>query len=315
MSNFDEKSVKKKTDLGGKIAKAIKDNWVGYLYISPLILGLLIFTLYPLLSSLYYSFFDVNLVTPIQNFGLQNYQSILFGENSPLFWQSLKNTAVYAIVSIPLSMTLSYLLALSITKNTKRNYALRILYYLPVLIPSVVVGILWQDLLNVNYGVINTILHNYLGFEKMDFMARDTIMPTFIAIQLLSIGGGMIIWIAQFKAIPDVYYEAAQIDGANKIRCFFKITLPLSTPSIFYNLVMGVIGGFQVFGSAYVLTGGTGGDGNGLYFLVMFIYNKAFDEINFGVSSAASWMLFLIIGILTLFSFQTKKWVHYSEEM
>ena len=298
-----------------KIAKAIKDNWVGYLYISPLIVGLLVFTLYPLGSSLVYSFFDVDLVSPMQNFGLQNYKAILTGPESVLFWQSLKNTAIYVAVSIPLSMSLSYLLALSITKNTKRNYVLRVLYYLPVLIPSVVIGILWQDILNKNYGVINTILHTYIGLPKFDFMTRDTIMPTFIFIQLLSIGGGMIIWISQFKAIPQEMYEAAAIDGANKVKSFFRITVPLSTPSVFYNLVMGIIGGFQVFGSAYVLTGGTGGDGNGLYFLVMFIYNKAFDEINFGISSAASWLLFLIIAVLTFISFANQKWVHYNEEM
>lgn len=298
-----------------KIARAIKDNWVGYLYISPLIVGLLVFTLYPLGSSFVYSFFDVDLVSPMQNFGLQNYKAILTGPESVLFWQSLKNTAIYVAVSIPLSMSLSYLLALSITKNTKRNYVLRVLYYLPVLIPSVVIGILWQDILNKNYGVINTILHTYIGLPKFDFMTRDTIMPTFIFIQLLSIGGGMIIWISQFKAIPQEMYEAAAIDGANKVKSFFRITVPLSTPSVFYNLVMGIIGGFQVFGSAYVLTGGTGGDGNGLYFLVMFIYNKAFDEINFGISSAASWLLFLIIAVLTFISFANQKWVHYNEEM
>lgn len=302
-------------NLGKKIVRGIKDNWVGYLYISPLILGLLIFTLYPLGSSLVYSFFDVDLISPMSNFGIHNYTSILTGLDSILFWQSLKNTAVYVVISIPVSMTLSYLLALSITKNSKRNYVLRVLYYLPVLIPSVVIGILWQDILNKNYGVINTILHTYLGLPQYDFMTRNTIMPTFIFIQLLSIGGGMIIWISQFKAIPQEMYEAASIDGANKIRSFFNITLPLSTPSIFYNLVMGIISGFQVFGSAYVLTGGTGGDGNGLYFLVMFIYNKAFEEINFGISSAASWILFLIIAILTFVSFATQKWVHYNEEM
>lgn len=297
-----------------KIVRFIKKNYMGYLFVLPLIIGISVFTFYPIASSFYYSFFDVDLVRPISNFGLQNYISIFAGKEAPLFWQSIGNTMTYAVISIPVSMVLSYLLALMIEKNTVTNKVFRVIYYIPTLMPAVIVGVIWQDILNTEYGTLNVILRDYLHLSTFDFMNRDNIMGTFIVTHLLSIGGGMVIWIAAFKAIPQDLYEAASIDGAGKFRKFFAVTLPLSTPSIFYNLVTGIIGAFQVFGSAYVMTGGTGGDGNGLLFVVIHIYNVAFERVNFGVSAAMSWILFAIIAILTFISFKTKKWVYYGED-
>lgn len=287
---------------------------MGYLFVSPLIIGILIFTFYPIASSFYYSFFDMDLINPPSNFGLHNYIEIFAGKEAPLFWKSVSNTLVYAVVSIPISMVLSYLLALMIEKNTATNKVFRVIYYIPTLMPAVISGVIWGDILNTEYGVLNVLLRDYLGQPTFDFLNREHIMASFISIRLLSVGGGMIIWIAAFKAIPQDLYEAAAIDGAGKVRKFFAVTVPLSTPSIFYNLVTGIIGAFQVFGSAYVMTGGTGGDGNGLLFVVIHIYNVAFERVNFGVSSAMSWILFAIIAILTFVAFKTKKWVHYGED-
>ena len=295
-------------------SKFVKKNYEAFLFVLPLIIGIAMFTLQPVLSSLYYSFFDYDMVNAPENFGLQNYISIFAGAESALFWKSVKNTLSYVLISMPISMVLSYLLALALKETTASNQVFRVLYYIPVLIPSVVTGLVWMQILDLRTGIINVILRDYLALPTFDFMNRDTLMGTFIGMHMFTIGGGMIIWISAFNAIPETLYEAARIDGAGKFRCFLQITVPLSTPSIFYNLVTGIIGGFQVFGSAYVLTGGTGGDGDALLFVVMRIYNKAFMEIDFGMSSAMSWVLFAIIAVLTVISFKTKKWVYYGDE-
>ena len=295
-------------------SKFVKKNYEAFLFVLPLIIGIAMFTLQPVLSSLYYSFFDYDMVNAPENFGLQNYISIFAGAESALFWKSVKNTLSYVLISMPISMVLSYLLALALKETTASNQVFRVLYYIPVLIPSVVTGLVWMQILDLRTGIINVILRDYLALPTFDFMNRDTLMGTFIGMHMFTIGGGMIIWISAFNAIPETLYEAARIDGAGKFRCFLQITVPLSTPSIFYNLVTGIIGGFQVFGSAYVLTGGTGGDGDALLFVVMRIYKKAFMEWNFGMSSAMSWVVFAIIAVLTVISFKTKKWVYYGDE-
>ena len=296
------------------IRKAIKNNYKGWLFVSPLVLGLILFTFYPIICSLVYSFHDTDLVNPMHNPGFQNFIALFNGSNaSQLFVRSLKNTLIYAFVEVALSMVLSYLLALLLNKASKGTYVFRILYYLPVLIPGVVVGMLWQDILNTQYGILNVIFR-HIGWRSFDFLTSSHIMATFIVVQLFGIGGGMIIWIAAFKSIPGELYEAAKIDGARKVHCLLHITLPLSSPYIFYNLIMGLIGSLQMFGNAYVLTGGTGGDGDALLFYVMNIYNTAFSSLNFGLASALSWVLFLIIGIFTAIVFKTSGWVFYGDE-
>ena len=298
-----------------KIRKGIRNNYKGWLFVSPLVLGLLIFTLYPTISSLIYSLHDTDLFHPMSNFGFQNYIALFDGSNaSQLFLKSLGNTFLYSVIYIPLSLVLTYLLALLLNNASKGTYAFRVIYYLPVLIPGVVVGLLWQDMLNVEYGIFNIFLREISG-GSFDFLTSDHIMGTFIAIQFFNVGGGMIIWIASFKSIPQSMYEAAKLDGANRFQCLAYITIPMSTPYIFYNLVMGIIGSLQTFANAYVLTGGTGGDGNALLFYVMNIYNTAFRQLNFGLASALSWILFLIIALLTLVVFKTSKWVYYGEDM
>ena len=298
-----------------KFKKSIRNNYKGWLFVSPLVLGLLLFTLYPTVSSLIYSLHDTDLVHPMSNFGLQNYAALFDGSNaSRLFLKSLGNTLLYAVVYIPISLVLTYLLALLLNKASRAVYVFRVIYYLPVLIPGVVVGLLWQDILNVQYGIANIILRDLFD-TSFDFLTSDHIMATFIAIQFFGVGGGMIIWIASFKSIPQSMYEASKLDGANRLQCLTNITLPMSTPYIFYNLVMGIIGSLQVFANAYVLTGGTGGDGDALLFYVMNIYETAFTQLNFGLASALSWVLFVIIALLTLVVFKTSKWVYYGEEM
>lgn len=294
-----------------RIGKAIKNNYTGWLFIMPTVLGVLLFTLYPMVSSLVYSFFDYNIVSPPQNFGLQNYIKP-FTTGWKEFSRSLQVTVVYSVVSIPLNMVLSFALALLLNKDVKGMRFFRLLYYLPVIIPGVVSGLLWRDIMQPNGGIMNALFEKVGLPASKFFMDKHTAMPTFIFTGLFGLGGGMILWIASLKNIDPGLYEAADLEGANCFVKLFKITLPMCSPVIFYNLITGVIGALQTFGGVYVITGGGGGPDNSLLFYVMNIYNQAFSSrFSMGYASALSWILFLIIGALTLIMFKTSKWVFY----
>ena len=302
-----------KSSIRNKFFKLVKKNYIGWLFLMPVTIGIALFTFVPIVSSFYYSFFDYNLISPPKNFGLQNYASVLYGDESELFWVSMKNTITYMLISLPLNTVLSYLLALLLLKESKLNRAMRVLYYIPALMPGIVSAIVWKSILHVDYGLLNGILHDVLGLSKIDFFSAKNLMPTYLFMNLFALGGGTVMWIAQLKGIPDTLYEAAKIDGANRIQSFFSITLPMSTPLIFYKIIMGVIASLQIFEGPYILTGGNGGAGDALLFVVMRIYNKAFSG-GFGVSSAMSWILFAFVGVISFVIFKTRKWVYYAEE-
>lgn len=290
-----------------------KKNLEGYLYIMPGLLGIILFTLYPMIQGFVFSFLDVDLLHLSQSHfvGLANYREIFNGSNlSKTVMLALRNTVVYTAIEVPLSMISSYFLALLISGNNKTNRVFRIIYYIPVVMPAVVNGLVWRNILDNSYGLVNSVLKTVFG-TSFDFMEASHSMGTFVVMSLFSIGGGMIIWLSAFKSIPTTYYEAARVDGASAWARFRHITLPLSTPYIFYNLVMGIIGTLKIFEGPYVLTGGTGGDGDSLLFYVMEIYRVGFEELNFGQAAAISWILFVIILCLTALVFKTSKWVFY----
>lgn len=297
-----------------RVKTAIKRNYTGWLFIMPTVLGILFFTLYPMVASLVYSFFDYNVVDPPHNFGFQNYIRP-FTEGWPEFSKSLQVTFVYSIVSIPLNMVLSFALALMLNQKAKGMRFFRLLYYLPVIIPSVVSGLLWRDIMQPNGGIMNAILEAVGLPASKFFMDKNTAMPTLIFTGLFGLGGGMILWIASLKNISPALYEAADIEGANYFVKLFRITIPMCSPVIFYNLITGVIGALQTFGGVFVITGGGGGVDNSMLFYVMNIYNQAFSSrLAMGYASALSWILFVIIGILTFIMFKTSKWVYYGGE-
>lgn len=298
---------------GSKKRQRRTDLW-GWAMALPLLLGLLIFTLYPLITSFVYSFFDVNGLDEMKNFGLQNYKAIFFGDYSRDFFHALKITLIYTAISVPLGIILGYLLALFLNAHIKGSGVLTVLYYLPILIPTVVAGALWRDMLNSDYGIFNVIIHDYLGLERIPFQSEDKLMMSFIWMTTFNTGGGSIIWLAGLRGVNKTYYEAATLDGAGPIRKFFSVTLPMTTPYIFYNLTMGIIGALQLFNEAYVLTGGTGGSGEALKTLNMLIYGTAFSGLRFGVASAMSWVLCAIVAALTALTFKTNKWVYYEDE-
>ena len=289
------------------------DLW-GWALASPLLLGLLIFTLYPLVTSFVYSFFDVNMIRPMENFGLQNYKAIFAGDYSPDFYHSLRVTAVYSAIQVPLGLVLGYALAMFLNVTCKGAGTFLILYYLPTLIPAVVSGALWGDMMNQQYGFFNVLFHDVMGFDKIEFQSADNLMASYIWMTTFNLGGGSIIWLSGLRGIDTVYYEAATLDGANAFQKFLRVTLPMSTPYIFYNLVMGIIGALQLFNQPYILTGGTGGDGNALKTLNMYIYDTAFSGLRMGVASAMAWVLCALVAVLTGLTFLTNRWVYYADE-
>lgn len=287
-------------------------DYGGYLYILPVLLGILLFTIVPMCTSLYYSFFDYKTydVFP-KNFGFQNYLKP-FTSDWARFSSSISLTFSYAIVSVVLGIILSFALGMFLNQKIKGIKVFRVLYYTPVIIPAVVSGLLWSDMTNYEMGYFNLILTS-LGFEKYGFYTfPETVFPTLIFMSLFTLGSNMVLWIAQIKSIPDTMYEAATLEGAGFFVKTFAITIPMCTPMIFYVLITSIISSLQVFSNVFVLI--TPGNQDALLFYVVNIYNVAFAEFDMGYACALSWILFLIIAGMTLVVFKTSKWVFYGEE-
>ena len=295
-------------------AKYMRKHWYGYVFIAPVMLGILLFTLMPMLQSLYFSFFRYyNVISAPRGFGLFNYKSMWLDKD---FLQALKVTGIYSVISIPVMMTLSYMLALLLNKKIRGIGVFRVLIYLPVIIPVTVSGIIWRNFTEVDFGLANAFLQT-IGLPKFSFFdSPDTSMFSLVFFGLWGLGGGMILWLSALKNVPPELYEAADIDGANRFTKLFRITLPMCTPMIFYNLIMNIIGAFQTFGSVYTLTGGSAGAENSLLFYLMKVYNDAFNfqGKTMGYACAESWVLFMIIALLTALVFKTSKWVFYGED-
>lgn len=301
-----------------KMSRQTKTDIWGWLMASPLVLGMLIFTVYPLVSSFVYSLFNYRGTGPldIDKFVLfENYKNLFSYMGDGSFVHALKNTAIYTIISVPLGMVLGYLLAIFLSAKIKGSKTFLVLFYLPALISSVVSGALWADMLNPEYGIINTILKNVFGFaEGIPFTDKSHLMASYIFMTLFNLGGGSIIWVAGISSVDKTYHEAAMVDGAGALRRFFNITLPLTTPYIFYNLIIGLIGALQLFNQPFVLTKGGGGDGYALLTAEMLIYNSAFLG-KMGEATAMAWILCVIIAALTGLSFMfSDRWVNYADD-
>lgn len=296
--------------------KAIQ-NLVGYLYVAPVILGVLFFTLTPVLYAFICSFFETQLkpfsLTDWGSFvGLKNYyQNFTNYYYRKLFFSSLGVTFLYAVTYIPISLVLSFLLAVLLNRKLPGMRFFRVLFYLPVLIPAVCSGLLWNRITDPNWGVINAILEPIGLGDWQWFESPDTSMISFIFVNLFTIGGNMILWLAQLKNVPAELYESARLDGAGKVRQLLSITLPVCSPMILYNVIMSVIGVMQTYAQVITLVGGPGA-GNSLFFYVMNIYDNRVSA--FGYTCALSFILFAIIGVLTAIVMKTSKWVYYTEE-
>ncbi len=281
----------------------------GYLFAAPWLIGLCVFTAYPLIASLIYSFFDYNVYNRMDWVGLGNYISLI--KEDQLFWVSLYNTAYYTIFSVPLGIIVGLAIAILLNQNIKGLALFRSIYYLPAVISGVAVSILWIWVLDPNFGLIASVL-GIFGINSPNWLGDPSwSKPALILMSLWGAGGSMIIYLSGLQSIPTELYEAARIDGANSIQCFLKITIPMMTPVLFFTLITGLIGSFQVFTQAYVMT--DGGPLNSTLFYVLYLYRKAFAFMQMGNASAMAWILALITGVLAYIIFRSSsKWVYYA---
>lgn len=288
----------------------IKNNLNGWLTALPLVIGIGVFTVYPMVMSLIYSFHKVDLYE--MSFVGFAYFKQMFGIDSVEFFKSLSNTFIYAAIAVPMNLVLSYFLAVLVNQKVKGVLIYRLCYYLPVVIPGVVSGVIWKDMFDPSQsGFFNTLLAN-VGLGPYQFFASPNFgaMATVFFMALWSLGSGMILWLAALKNIPTGLYEAAKIDGAGAFRRFISVTVPLSTPMIFYNLVTGLIGALQINATMVYAPRGGQGENYALYFFAVKIYTEAFRNNSYGYAAALSWVLFIIIALLTAVTFKTNKWMY-----
>lgn len=285
---------------------------VFYLFISPWLLGFLLFTLLPMLYSLYSSFTEWNGITSPTFIGIRNFVDMATKDKK--FWLSIKNTFTYALVTVPLNLVLALILAQLLNKRLPGTNVFRSIFYLPAVIAGAAVFITWRYLFDPYTGVLNTLL-SYIGVQGPEWlMSKKWAMPALILMNTSTCGGAMLILLAGLQDIPSDYYEAAMVDGASGTRIFFRITLPLLTPVIFFNLIMGIIGALQIFTQPRIMT--AGGPANATYVYALYLYDMAFKYTKFGYASALAWVLFVIILALSVFVLGSSRfWVHSNEEV
>jgi len=292
-----------------------RETIVFYLFISPWIIGFTVLTFGPMIVSFWYSLTEYNMLQPPLYVGLENYRRLL--TDDPLFWKSLYNTFYYVIFSVPLSLTTGVVLAILLNQKIKAMPLFRTTFYLPSIVPMVASAFLWIWIFNPRLGLLNKTL-GLLGMPDNILWLSSEVWskPALIIMSLWGVGGSMIIFLAGLQGIPKQLYEAARIDGATSRKQFRHITLPLLTPTIFFNLIMGLIGAFQTFAQVYVITNGEGGPLNSTLFYMLYLYRQAFEFFHMGYASAMAWILFVIIMIFTLIQLKfSGRWVFYQGDI
>jgi len=301
------------------------ESRAAYKFASPWLFGAVVFTLGPMILSFLMSFADWDIITPAKWRGAQNY--VEAGAADPLFWKSMTVTLIYTAVSVPLGILVSLMLALLLNQKVKGIPLFRAVYYVPSLASLVASSLIWRKIFNPDNGLLNLLIYgqhgSWLGShlssiagtpdKHVDWLGNEKFaLPAMILMSMWFAGGGMIIMIAGLQNIPQHYYEAATLDGANMFGKFKAITLPLLTPTLFFSLVTGLIGSFQVFTQAVVMT--QGGPNDTTRFYVYKLYQNAFESLRMGYSSAGAWILFAIIMLVTLVQFKGSKWVYYEAD-
>ena len=284
----------------------------GLLFALPFIIGLVIFTVIPFVSSFIFSFTNYNMKTSPDFVGLANYKIML--ANDSLFWPSLWNTIVHVLISTPLNLIFGVMLALLLNNKLKGMNVYRTIFYLPNVVSMVAMALLWLWLFQPSFGLINQLLgpiYKLLGAQPIGWLNDASTSKLAIALMgLWTCGGSMVIYLAQLQDIPRDLYEAAEIDGANGWQRMKRITIPLMTPAIFYNLIMTLISGFQVFMQSFIMT--SGGPARATYYFAYYLYDKAFKDGQMGMASAMAWFLLVATLIVTMIVFVTsRRWVFY----
>jgi multiple sugar transport system permease protein len=283
----------------------------GYLFILPWIFGFIIFAAGPMLASLYISLTRWEIVTPSVWVGAAQYVKLF---NDDRFWLSLYNTSYYVFVGVPLHLFFALLAALAVNMNLRGIHFFRTAYYVPSLTPVVANSILWVWIFHPEWGLANAFL-DWIGLEGLYWLQDPRLAkPALIVMSFWSIGGQMVILLAGLKGIPVPLYEAASIDGANWWARFWRITLPLLTPALFFNLIIAIIGAFQIFTQAYIMT--DGGPNYSTLFYLLYLFRAAFENFRMGYASAMAWVLFIIVLIFTILQFMlSDRWVFYEGDL
>ena len=286
----------------------------GLLFAAPYFIGFLAFTLYPLIASVYYSLCQYNVIKRPVFIGLENFRYLFFED--PLFWKALYNTLFSTVFSVPLGLCLSIGLALLLNQKVRAMSVYRTVFFLPTIVPMVASAVLWLWVLNPESGLINGLIRQFLGIDGPGWIANEHwSKPSLILMSLWGVGGAMVIFLAGLAEVPQSLYEVADIDGAGRWAKFRHVTLPMLTPTILFNLVMGLIGAFQYFTQVYVMTGGRGGPVGSTLLYALYLYRNSFYYLRMGYASAMAWLLFLVIFAATIAVLaSSKRWVHYHGE-
>ncbi|WP_430735802.1 carbohydrate ABC transporter permease [Gracilibacillus dipsosauri] len=301
-------AIKKKTKTSKELRK---QYFAAYLFLLPWLIGFLGLILGPMISSMYLSFTRFDLLNPPEWIGFQNYAEMFQDER----WiASTKVTLTFVFIAVPTQLIAALLVAVLLNKKMRGVGFYRTTYYLPSLLGgSVAIAILWKNLFEID-GFVNQIL-TFFNIQGQGWISHpDYALGTIIILATWQFGASMVIFLAGLKQIPQEMYEAAAVDGAKKTQSFFRVTLPLLSPVIFFNLVIELIKSIQVFTSAFIISEGTGGPINSTLFYTLYLYQKGFTHFEMGYASAMAWVLVFVLGVMTLvIFFSSKYWVHYED--
>ncbi|TDQ40685.1 carbohydrate ABC transporter permease [Aureibacillus halotolerans] len=279
--------------------KQSRSTLLFYLFISPWLIGFLVFGAGPMVFSLFMSFTEWDIIGGAEWIGVGNFKELL---QDPLFWKSIWNTVYFTGLSVPLSLVFGYLLAVLLNTKVRFMSVFRTIFYLPSLVPAVASSLLWMLIFQPEFGLANAMLSS-LHLPTSDWIMSETMVkPALIIMGLWGVGGGMVIYLAGLQGVPKSMYESAEIDGAGRWAKLVNVTIPMTSHVIFFNLIMGIIGSFQVFTQAYVMS--EGGPNYASLFYVHYLYQNAFQYFEMGYASALAWVLFLIILVFTLLQFK-----------
>lgn len=305
-------SLKKDSAEGGQKLGALarREERTAFLFLLPWLIGLVVFVIGPIIASLFISMTDWNLLNPPRWVGLANYERMLSDRD---FFNSLGVTLKYVAISVPVYMVSGLAIALLLNQKLRGIFVFRTILFMPSVIAGTAVAVLWSILLSPDLGVVNQVLMALgVGNPPRWLASRDWAIPAVVLMGLWGIGGGVIIYLAGLQNIPPHLYEAATIDGANSVQKFRFVTLPMLTPTLFFQLITGLVGAFQVFDVAYVLSGREGSRPSAILFYLLNVYDEGFRSGRFGYASALAWVLIILAAVVIVITFRTsERWVYY----
>ena len=293
-----------------KMTPALRRNIAGYLFISPALIGLFLFYAFPMLFSLFISFTDWNLRNVPKLQGLDNYIQLA---SDPVFLKSVRVTFYYTLLAVPVGNIYALLMAMLLNMKFRGRSVVRTIFYIPSIVPAVAAAGIWMYIFNPYNGFLNQIVPAFGIDPQMWIYSPSQVIPCLVVMSAWSAGGTAIIYLAALQGVPGILYESVALDGGNAVNKFFHITVPMISPIIFYNVIMGVINSMQIFTQGYIMT--KGGPNNNSLFYVLLLYKRAFEQTTMGIACAMAWILFIILGALTAINFAISgKWVYYGGE-